>query len=85
MVKSFRKLIQKFAKLLKNCEFQSAIKYDKIFMYKNFFQITIFEHITDFAVGINYIDQGTNLLRPGLGPLNEKVPLGQYRMSRYIS
>ena len=49
-----------------------------LFIFKHHpFQITIFEHITDFAVGINYIDQGTNLLKPGLGHLKTKVPLGR--------
>ena len=28
-------------------------------------------------MGVNYIEQGTNILRNGLGPLRNKVPLGR--------
>lgn len=40
-------------------------------------QITIFEPIINFEVGINYYEKVTNVLKPGLGTTKDKVPLGQ--------
>ena len=40
-------------------------------------QITIYEDIIDFEVKVKYFEKYTNALKPGLGILQNKVPLGR--------